>query len=108
MNTPNRKLLIISLASLVLAITFSSCGSTSEIPSIAPSDAATAPVVIALDGNTLMQERCTRCHTTGRITGKSGSLEEWTTTVDRMIGKGAQLDAVERETLIQYLAQTYP
>ena len=55
-----------------------------------------------------MEERCSRCHTTGRITSKSASLDEWTVTVDRMINKGAQLDSVERETLIQFLAQTYP
>ena len=108
MNTLNRRLLFITLASLVLAITLSSCGTTSETPSVASPDAATEPIVTVLDGKTLMQEQCARCHTTGRITSKSGSLEEWTTTVDRMIGKGAQLDAVERETLIQYLAQTYP
>jgi len=108
MKKSNTILLLIVLASLVLAGTLSSCDSNSETPSVASSDVATEPVLTTPDGNTLMQEQCTRCHTTGRITSKSGSVEEWTTTVDRMIGKGAQLDAVARDTLIQFLAQTYP
>jgi hypothetical protein len=55
-----------------------------------------------------MQERCSRCHTTGRISSKSATLDEWTVTVDRMISKGVVLDPVERETLILFLAQSYP
>jgi hypothetical protein len=34
--------------------------------------------------------------------------EEWRATVERMVGKGAQLDEAEQELLIQYLAETYP
>jgi len=35
-------------------------------------------------------------------------LEEWTTTVERMTGKGAQLNAEEKQVLVSYLALTYP
>lgn len=55
-----------------------------------------------------MEQRCSVCHTTGRITSKSATLDEWTITVDRMIGKGAQLDTAEKQTLIDFLVQNNP
>jgi phage FluMu protein Com len=59
-------------------------------------------------GKTLLEERCTKCHDLNRVTSKSKTLEEWKTTVDRMVNKGADLDMVEQEILIRYLAETYP
>jgi hypothetical protein len=34
--------------------------------------------------------------------------EEWKATVERMVGKGAQLSQAEQELVIQYLAEVYP
>jgi glucose/arabinose dehydrogenase len=59
------------------------------------------------DGQVLLQERCTVCHGLERITGAGKSREEWETTVDRMIDKGAELDAEERDVLVDYLTETY-
>jgi hypothetical protein len=59
-------------------------------------------------GQTLMQERCTACHSTDRITSAHKTSDQWKTTVGRMVGKGAQLNTQEQQTLIDYLAQTYP
>lgn len=64
----------------------------------APGDAA------ALDGAALVAERCSVCHTTDRIDAASKDEAGWTTTVDRMIAKGAQLDSAEREAVIAYLS----
>lgn len=97
-------LVSISLIFIILGLLLSACSKTSPTTSGSPGVSTSAP----LDGKTLMQERCTVCHTTDRITSKSATTEQWTTTVDRMIGKGAQLNSTERQTLIDYLAQTYP
>jgi len=69
---------------------------------------ASQPVTTTLDGQTLLQERCTVCHTLDRVTSAHKTADQWKTTVGRMVGKGAQLDAQEQQTLIDYLAQTYP
>lgn len=59
------------------------------------------------DGKSLMQERCSVCHSTSRITSAHKTAAEWTTTVNRMVGNGAQLNATEQQTLIDYLAANY-
>ena len=59
------------------------------------------------EGLALLEERCTDCHGLDRVTRAQKTAEEWAQTVDRMIDKGAQLDADERDVLIDYLTQTY-
>jgi cytochrome c5 len=58
---------------------------------------------VALDGNALIDERCTVCHSRERIDQAQKSPEEWAATVDRMIGYGAQLTPEERQAVIDYL-----
>ena len=55
----------------------------------------------ALDGNALLEQRCTACHTLDRVERASKSAEEWGLTVRRMVGLGAELDAAEQETIIE-------
>ncbi len=57
-----------------------------------------------LDGEALVMERCTVCHSAERINNASKDVAGWTATVDRMIGHGAQLNEEEREAVIQYLS----
>jgi len=89
----------ILLLTLLIGAFLAACGSSNTTP--APSSGG------ATDGLGLMQERCTVCHSTDRITSAQKTLDEWTTTVGRMIGKGAQLDAQEKQTLLDYLAANY-
>ena len=79
-------------------------------PTIESSPAASdsSGTVASLNGDTLLDTRCTTCHSLDRVTSKSKTLEEWKTTVERMIGKGANLAEDEKEFLIQYLAESYP
>ena len=72
------------------------------------SQTPTAPAATTLDGQALLQERCTVCHNLSRVTSAHKTADQWTATVERMIGHGAQLDAQEKQTLIDYLAQAYP
>jgi cytochrome c5 len=69
---------------------------------------ATEEAPITLDGRSLLEERCTVCHDLGRVERSKKTEEEWKATVERMVGKGAQLDEAEQELLIKYLAETYP
>jgi hypothetical protein len=65
------------------------------------------PMTTTLDGATLVDERCTTCHTADRIMQADKDETGWTATVDRMIGYGAQLNDEERTALIDYLVATY-
>jgi cytochrome c5 len=79
-----------------------------EAPTQAPK--ATEPPTeapAALDGAALLQERCTKCHDLKRVESAQKTEEQWRTTVERMVGKGAQLSADEQAALIKYLAATY-
>jgi hypothetical protein len=59
------------------------------------------------EGESLLQDRCTVCHTLSRVKTAGKSMDEWTRTVDRMIAMGANLDSEERGVLLDYLEATY-
>ena len=82
---------LILSASLLLA-----CGGPA--PAAAPSSS---------EGASILGERCTVCHSLDRVEQKQKTREEWTTTVTRMIGKGAELSESEQATVIDYLTETY-
>ncbi len=100
---------------LLISLTSASCGGGQQ-EAVTPTagQAAATPTVgqeaatpPTLDGQALVQERCTQCHGLGRITRAEKTEEEWQATVERMVGKGAALDAAEQEAVIRYLAETY-
>jgi cytochrome c5 len=94
-------LLVSLLGSLLVA-----CGAKEETAVPTPEQEETAPV--ALDGKSLLEERCPRCHDLGRVERAKKTEEEWKMTVERMVGRGAELSQAEQELVIQYLAETYP
>lgn len=61
----------------------------------------------ALDGQSLMQERCSVCHSLDRVTTAHKTADQWTITIERMISHGAQLNVQEEQTLITYLTANY-
>jgi cytochrome c5 len=69
---------------------------------------ATEEAPTTLDGKSLAEERCTRCHDLGQVERAKKTEEEWKATVERMVGKGAQLDQTGQELVINYLAEAYP
>jgi cytochrome c5 len=100
---------------LLLGVLIAACGQTQPESTAVPTqagEATVAPTQIqappALDGQTLLEERCTRCHDLSRVEQARKTADEWRTTVERMVGKGANLTPQEQEALIQYLAETYP
>lgn len=74
----------------------------------APTEIVPSAVPAGIDGETLLQERCTRCHNLNRVTSKKASVAQWTSTVERMVQKGAILTDEEKLILIDYLGTTYP
>jgi hypothetical protein len=81
---------------------------TPTIPPAVPAITNTPSSSTELDGGALVQARCTVCHSTDRIQRAAKSADEWKTTVERMIGHGASLNADEEAGVIKYLAATYP
>ena len=51
----------------------------------------------------LISEKIGGCHMLNFILGQNKTREEWSTTIDRMIGKGADVNAEEKELIIDYL-----
>ena len=92
-------LVVVVLAGTLLA----ACGSSS---SAIPTSGGSTGSSIA-DGQTLMQQRCSVCHSLSRITSGQKTATQWKVTVDKMINNGAQLSPAEEQTLVNYLAQTY-
>lgn len=64
------------------------------------------PPLAAEKGETIVEDRCTVCHDTGRIERAGHDRDGWENTVARMMGKpgfGPELDDDEYEALLDYL-----
>lgn len=85
---------------LALAAGVAACGTAPDSPPNGTGNGA--PV---LDGATLLQQRCTVCHSLGRVLGATKDREAWLATIDAMIAKGARLTDEERSTLADYLVE---
>jgi hypothetical protein len=85
--------------SLILAVFLVSCGTNTTNP--LSSGGST------LDGQTLMQQRCSVCHSLDRVTSAQKTIDQWTVSVNRMITHGAQLNPQEEQTLVAFLAANY-
>jgi cytochrome c5 len=109
-NNMNRRIaavLAITLVALVLGSLLAACGGgAKEEPAPPATEQEGAPA--ALDGKSLVEERCTKCHDLGRVEKAKKTEEEWKATVERMVGKGTELNQAEQEAVIKYLAETYP
>lgn len=102
----NSRLLIVILLIGATLIT-SQCGSTqnggnSQSPTLA-SDSGSS----SIDAKALLQERCTSCHPFNRVETVKKTVGEWTSTVQRMIGHGANLTPQETDAVIKYLGANY-
>jgi mono/diheme cytochrome c family protein len=94
--------LIVGVVLMGLAV---ACGSGGEEPPAPPPEGETTSP--ELDGEELLEARCTGCHGLDLVQAASKSEAEWTSTVDRMIGKGADLTEAEAQALVEYLAETH-
>jgi hypothetical protein len=93
--------------STVAPVTATSLPSTSTLAPATPTSEVAPAASSGLEGSALVSERCTVCHSISRIQAATKTKDEWTATVNRMIGKGANLNADEKTAVINYLAETY-
>ncbi len=98
---------VLLVAGLLLLALLVACGSSSSEPIQAPSENASPTEAPAQDGALLLETRCSTCHTADRAKQSTKTADEWAETVDRMIGKGAQLTDAEKTTLVEYLTENY-
>lgn len=96
-----------SLPSAVLQETASPVPPT-PTPPAATISPTSAPVTGSLDGAALVQEYCTECHSLNRVKRTSGSAAEWASIVEKMVAEGLEVTDQEKQTILTYLAQTYP
>jgi cbb3-type cytochrome oxidase cytochrome c subunit len=104
-----RVIFVLAMMLLVLLVgsLLAACSGAEE-ETIAPTTEQEKATPAAIEGRALLEERCTRCHDLARVEGARKTEEEWKATVERMVGKGAQLSQAEQEAVVKYLAETYP
>jgi virginiamycin B lyase len=59
-------------------------------------------------GRSLVETRCTGCHELSHVTRSAYSRAEWLDNVHKMRNVGANLSDAEMETLVDYLARSFP
>jgi cytochrome c5 len=59
------------------------------------------------DGKTLLETRCTSCHTLAKVVNLKGTADQWKQVVDQMVQRGAVLSPDEETVLVQYLAANF-
>jgi hypothetical protein len=67
-----------------------------------------APDTSALDGEALAMERCSTHHDFDRVSSAKKSADGWKANVERMVAKGAKLNAEEQAAVIAFLTEAYP
>jgi hypothetical protein len=84
---------------LIGSICITACSSRASNPTPGPTS--------SLDGATLVQERCTKCHPLSRVERSNHTAAQWKTIVDTMISRGAQLTPEEETVVVNYLAANF-
>jgi len=96
----------LAFVAMLLSVLMVACGSAEEAVTATMEKEQGLPA--DLDSKALTEERCTKCHTLERVEAASKTSEEWITSVERMVGKGAELDEAEQKAVIEYLSEAYP
>ena len=55
-------------------------------------------------GEELVSQQCSACHGLSRVQEADKSLEQWDSTVQRMISYGAGISGEEKQVVVEYLA----
>jgi cytochrome c5 len=116
----SRPAVILIATGLVLMAVLVACNSGTPAPTQIPA-ATQVPVATqasastqapastpALDGATLLDTRCSACHSTNKAKQIKQTREQWGQTVtDMIVEEGAQLTEAEQAVLVDYLTKTY-
>jgi cytochrome c5 len=71
---------------------------------------ATMPHATALPpgkGKAIVERTCASCHAIKVVTTKRASKEQWSTIIDQMLSKGADLNDDEVEIVVDYLSKNF-
>jgi len=70
--------------------------------------AGVTPVYGASPGQTLFEQKCSRCHATTLATSSPRSRDSWAATIDRMVSQnGAAISHSEQSEILGYLSTTF-
>ena len=69
--------------------------------------ASDEPALPPGEGQAIVQQKCAGCHALKVITGKKASRQQWSTIVDQMITRGADVSDDDIDTLLDYLAKNF-
>jgi hypothetical protein len=106
--------LLIFLICLLMLVSLAACAgktsssSATEAPVAATTSAPAAgsgstSATPTIDGDALIREKLQDHHGIDRIYNAHHTREEWSATLDRMIGYGAQINEQEKQEIIDYL-----
>jgi len=100
-----RKFWVVTLILILLAILVVSCSSAGT--TAAPASVSSGSETTAINGKTLLETRCTACHSLDQVVNQTGTADEWKSVVDSMIQRGAKLSNDEATVLVKYLAENF-
>ncbi|MGA8154567.1 MAG: helix-hairpin-helix domain-containing protein [Terriglobales bacterium] len=69
--------------------------------------AANAQTLPAGEGKDIVQQQCGGCHAMKVVTSKRASKEQWSTLVNQMVTRGAEIEDDDIQTVIDYLAKNF-
>jgi mono/diheme cytochrome c family protein len=69
--------------------------------------AANARSLPAGKGKAIVQQECVGCHALKVVTAKRASKEQWSTVVNQMVTRGAEVPDEDIETVVEYLAKNF-
>ena len=102
-----KKVIAIFVLLLILVSVLSACSSSASPAATGANPAGDSVSASQLDGEALVNTKCTQCHDLNRVTSEKQTEAQWTRTVDNMVKKGLSLTDAERTAIIGYLAETY-
>ena len=103
MNIRTVSIISILLLLVTLGALLAACGSSSPAQTVTGGTTGGSTAA----GQTLLQQRCSVCHSLSRVTSVQKNVAQWQATVDKMINNGAMLSPAEEQILVNYLAHTY-
>lgn len=59
------------------------------------------------NGQAIVQQKCSTCHALKVVTGKRASKQQWSTIVDQMVTRGADVADDDIETVVEYLSKNF-
>jgi len=94
---------LISMLLVLLAVIIITTACSSGASSTTSSPVSTT----ALDGATLVQQRCSVCHPVTFVEKSRHTAADWKTIVDMMISRGARLTPGEETLVVNFLTANY-